>query len=898
METIIKNEFIKKCTGCAACCNTCPVDAITMIEGHNTFLYPHIDESKCINCGRCEKVCIVNNLKKDNIKPKTMYAFRACEDIRMNCSSGGVFPILANHIINNGGYVCGAAFDDDFRLKHILVSDKENLPKLYLSKYVQSSIGTIYKEIEQLLKVNKTVLFCGTPCQVAGLKNVLNKDYKNLFTIDLLCHGVPSQTVFDLYLKDITNGKSIKNVVFRNKKFGWSAERMWIEFDDGSVYNKTRAEGDPYVTAFLENIDLRDSCENCKFSELPRMGDLTIGDFWGIDKVDNTQQDKFGTSIVLCNSHKGEKLFALLEGKGIIKEYPFNENLPNRLNNAVFSHSKQKDRFFRLLQNHSFSEAVNYIREGRYDIGLVCNYLASNFGGSITQYALFNVLEDLGYSTLMIERPLDAPESQDEEKIKRIYHKWVFNQCAKRYKTKIDMIQLNSICDNFVVGSDVLFRHSLWKKMGKISTLDWVNNTKKKIAYAASYGYDHIENDATETEVMSYYLQRFDAFSTREDSGVKLFKDVFGVSATHVLDPVFLCDKKHYTTMIANSKMSFKEPFICAYLLDPTEDKAKILEYVSAFTKKPINVFSEFSSSPSDAYSAHLGKYPFFEQKEEDRLKQIAECDYFIADSFHGICFAIIYNKNFICIVNKHRGATRFYSLLGMFGLEDRMVQSLEEVKNRPSLFEPIDYTKVNAILLREKQRCLTWLKNAITKPNQTAYDDYDIIVQKNLELTAQVDALKKILHIDYVFENNIYRYVDKINDEKHNLIIIISAKDTPGLAINFNLSQKLKTLGVITDLQGKHWCGYSAVICKGTVADEKCAYGQPVDISCCANELNIESYSAPLHAGNKSSIRINGVEYSPNRRGLNFVVYDLNKQCVTDQISFDTHVPSFVPTR
>ncbi len=899
MKTIIKNEFIKKCTGCAACCNTCPVDAIAMIEGHNTFLYPHIDESKCINCGRCEKICIVNNLKKNNIKPKKMYAFRACEDIRMKCSSGGVFPILANQIIENGGYVCGAAFDEDFHLKHILVSDKESLRKLYLSKYVQSNIGAIYKEIEQLLKANKTVLFCGTPCQVAGLKNALNKDYKNLFTIDIVCHGVPSQKLFDLYLKDIANGKSIKNIIFRNKEFGWSCERMWIEFDDGSVYNKSRAEGDPYVTAFLENIDLRDSCENCKFSELPRIGDLTIGDFWGIDKVDSTQQDKFGTSIVLCNSHKGEKLFALLEGKGIIKEYPFNENLPNRLNNAVFSHSKQKDRFFTLLNHHSFLESVSYIKSGRYDIGLVCNYLAINFGGGLTQFALFNVLEDLGYSTLMIERPLDAPEVANSILLNQLYVSNPFPNCSIRYKTKDSMRALNTLCDNFVVGSDVLFRNSLWKKMGKISTLDWVDNTKNKIAYAASYGFDFMEGTKAETSEMAYYMQRFNSFSTREESGIKLFKENFGVSATHVLDPVFLCDVSHFDDFAAKSSIHQEGKYICAYLLDPTPEKINILNFAKEKCNQPYYIFSEYFDNPQlKAFKQNNVSVRFEVLRSEDRLNYIKNCDYFIADSFHGICFALIYNKNFICIANKARGATRFYSLLKMVGLENRIVESFDDVIKNPILFEPIDFSRANDILLKEKCRCLSWLKEAILKSNKTAYDDYDIIMQKNLELTSQINMLRKILHVDYAFETDIYKYIDKLNAEKHNLVISISSKDTPGIPLSATLAEKLKSLGINTNLQGKHWCGYSAIIYKGLVADEKCVYEQSVDVSLYSNGLNIESVSAPLHAGNKSSIRINGVEYSLNRRGLNFVIYDLNKQCVTDQISFDTHVPSFVSTR
>lgn len=898
MKKIIDKDFLTKCTGCGACYNICPTNAISMIESHNTFLYPQIDEAKCINCGKCERTCIVNSFKKENSHPSKMYAFRANDEVRKKCSSGGAFPVLANYIIDIGGYVCGASFDENFKLKHTIINNKADLENLYSSKYLQSDIGKTYKNIEKLLKDNKTVLFCGTPCQVAGLKNVLGQNYNNLYTIDILCHGVPSQKVFDLYLEEISNGKKIKNVIFRNKIFGWSAEHIWVQFDDNSVYTKTRAEGDPYVKAFLENIDLRDSCETCQFSELPRTGDITIGDFWGIEKIDTTQKDNLGTSIILCNSPRGQDLLNRCIDNGSIKEYPLNKTLPNRIDNKLFSHSKQKERFFKLLNHHNFTESINYIRQGRYDIGLVCNYLASNFGGSLTQYSLFNVLEDLGYSVLMIERPLDAPEKQTVENIKQIYHKWVFNQCAKRYETKSDMIQLNDICDNFVVGSDVLFRHSLWKKMGKISTLDWVENTKRKIAYAASYGYDYIEHGATGTEEMSYYLQRFDAFSTREESGVKLFKDFFGINATHVLDPVFLCDIKHFNSMINNSKAVDENNFICSYLLDPTEDKAKILDYISNKLRKKVKVFSEFTTQPTDAFNKYLTKYDFIVLKEEDRLKYIAECDFFIADSFHGICFAIIYNKNFICIVNSARGATRFYSLLKVFGLEDRIVNSFDDVINNPNLLKPINYEIVNNILLNEKNRCLTWLRNALNTPKTPSYDDYDIINKKNVELTKQVEMLKKVLHVDYIFENKIFSFIEKLNIEKKHLIIIVSAKDTPGIAIESNLSQKLQTLGITTDLQGKHWCGYSAILYKGMSVDEKCMYEQSVETSFTTSSFEFKALSAPLNKGNLSSIKINNVEYSLNLRGLNFVVYDIIKQCVTDQVTFDTHLSNYPSKR
>ena len=897
MFNIIENDFFKKCTGCGACQNVCPKNAITLKEDFHTFRYPQINEDKCVHCNKCIVTCPVNNCKSKNPFPKNMYAFKADDEIRKQCSSGGVFPVLANYVIEQGGRVCGAAFDNDMKLRHVIISKKEDLSKLFLSKYLQSDIGNVYKEIETLLKGGKTVLFCGTPCQVAGLGNMLNKEYDNLYCLDILCHGVPSQKIFDLYLNDLSGDKKVVDVNFRNKIFGWTAEHIWVEFDNGSVYTKTRAEGDPYIKAFFENLDLRDSCEDCAFSELPRIGDLTIGDFWGIQKTDSSQNDNKGVSIVLCNSKKGRQLLNVLMQEGKCSEYAFDVKLPNRFN-KVFPHSKNKSRFFKLLNHHSFSESVEYIKNDKYDIGLVCNYLASNFGGILTQYALFNVLEDLGYSTLLIERPLDAPEKISEKNVQQIYHKFFFTQCAKRFASKSDMRELNNTCDNFVVGSDVLFRHSLWEKMGKVATLDWVDNTKRKIAYAGSYGYDFLEKNAKNTPEMSYYMQKFDAFSVREESGVKFFKENFGVDATHVLDPVFLCDKRHYDQIVKNSSFKNKTDYICAYLLDPNNDKSLILEYVSKKLSKKVEVFSEFSKAPTELYKKYLNAYEFKELKEEDRLNFIINCDFMIADSFHGICFAIIYNKNFICIVNEARGATRFYSLLKIFGLEDRIVYNFSDVLNNSKLFEPIDYNKVNKILDSQKSRCLKWLKEALEKPISKTYDTYDILQKENIELRKEIETIKKFLKVDYAFENDIFKYIDKLNNAKNNLAIIISAKDTPGLAINSLLSNKLQSLGISTDLKDKHWCGFSSIIYNGVVVDEKCVHDKSVSSVFSDSDVNIHSISSPLHQGNLSSIKINDVEYSMNSRGLNFVVFDTEKGCVTDSVGFDTHMPKYAAVR
>ena len=896
---IVKDSFISRCTGCGACKNSCPTGAIEMLENDDGFVCPQIDASKCIGCKKCDRTCPALNLSKTNDANSKMYAVRANDEIRAVSSSGGVFTLIANHILENGGYVCGAAFDEDMKLKHRIISSKEELAPLRGSKYVQSDTGFVYKEIEDLLKQDKTVLFVGTPCQVAGLNSCLSKKYESLYTIDILCHGVPSQKTFDMYLKDISNGKRVTNVEFRNKnRFGWSAEHILVKFSDGSEYTKTRREGDPYVRAFLENVDLRESCEDCSFSEAPRHGDISVGDFWGIERVDNTQNDGKGTSILLVNNEKGGELLSIVEKSAAVSEYPYDGALPNRLHKR-FDASRYRRRFFKEIKQRSFTQALEKSREGKYDVGLVCNYGACNFGGSLTQYALFNVLEDMGFSTLMIERPLEAPEKIHHDLKTLIYKKWPFVSTAPQYATKEEMKRLNSVCDSFVVGSDVLFRHSLYNLMGKISTLDWVNNTNRKIAYAASYGYDYIVGDPRDTAEMSYFMKKFDAFGTREKSGVKLFGENFGVDATWVLDPVFLCNTKHYDALIRNSEKEDNHGYICSYLLDPTADKRDMLSYVSERLGKPVEVFSEFERGVRPTRFADLlGEFDHVNYTVEQRLQSIKNCDFMIADSFHGICFCIIYNKPFICIVNKARGSTRFESILGLLGLEDRMVESFDEVKKKPYLLKSPDYGKVNKILAKERERCMQWLKNALTKPKNTNYSTYDILIEslkaENRALNEKINSMMKLVGLGYMFEDNMYNYINSLKKNMSNVTVTITVKDTPGMSITPALNEKLRQLGINTDLTDKHWCGYSAIIHNGQVVGEACKYDEKVSLTFKNDEIDIVAVSGPLHDGNVSSVVINNKECSVNSRGLNIVVCNSDTGALIDSVCFDTHRPTF----
>lgn len=908
-----------KCTGCSACMNLCPVNAITMKENDEGFIMPFVNENKCFNCGKCLKACPAIHINHKNTASPTLYAAMADNKVRAESSSGGIFTLIAEYILAKKGYVCGAAFDtkNNFTLCHRIISNSKELGELKGSKYVQSDINYIYREIKQYLSNGKPVLFTGTPCQVAGLYAFLGKDDKNLYTADILCHGVPSQKTFRKYIGELAakyqTGKEPPKPVyayFRDKRYGWNCEHIRIKFDNKKIYENNLKKGDPYEYLFAHNLALRKSCGNCSFAEFPRQGDISIGDFWGISKIDKTMTDQKGTSLVYVNSPKGEKLFAEITHRlQKVKEpaVPFNK-VGNRVKaNAPVNHQRQ--RFLDLIKTKSLEKSICMVQSDQFDIGLVSNFYAGNFGGALTQYALYHVLCDMGYSTLMIERPKTAKSAE--------YVKNAFNNIfirnpypdyavAPMYDSKEDMRILNDKCNTFVVGSDQLFQYSLYQSLGEFVTLDWVSDTKKKIAYAASFGHDKIWGNPKVHAEMAYFMQKFDAFSVREESGVRIAKEDYGINAKWVLDPVFLCDPKHYRTLAAADHRKIPDRYIGGYVLDPTKEKQRIFKYAMKKMNLPVEIFSEYNCSPE--YTAALGDLNVPLLRTEERLNNIINCDFFITDSFHGTCFSIIMKKPFISIMNQNRGASRFKSLLKMLHLENRLIESEKDL-DRPDLLSPIDYDEVYKILDKEKNRCRKWLSDAIKKPKINTFSDYDMMSANYRQLNNKLNVLQQNIEIlqqmimsitgeygNFLSNiNDIEQYFNTLAEHKAGNIIIISVKDTPGISLTFNTAQKIThSLGTTVSLDGKHSHSYIAVIDSGKLVFEQLGEGlTPTVYDSEVSGHSLFAASRVYKNGNESVIKIDGKNYSVNERGLNIVVYDKSENTVIDSVSFDTHLPT-----
>ncbi len=271
------------------------------------FLVPVIDKDACISCKKCISIC-----PAENVPPKAqplVYAARATdEEIILRSSSGGVFSLLASKVLEESGLVCGAGFDDAFNVVHRFIDKIEDIPLLTGSKYVQSQIGSSYKEVQKELLQGRKVMFVGTPCQCAGLKAFLGKEFENLLTVDFVCHGVPSPKLYRKYLEEISGGKKISKVNFRCKIKDCGGYEMGLDFADSTEY-RSKVAKDPYMMAFAQDISLRESCYACFSKGLRSVADLTLGDFWGIDETESPLAGKQGVSLVLVNTDKGKNAF-------------------------------------------------------------------------------------------------------------------------------------------------------------------------------------------------------------------------------------------------------------------------------------------------------------------------------------------------------------------------------------------------------------------------------------------------------------------------------------------------------------------------------------------------------------------------------------------------------------
>jgi hypothetical protein len=522
-----------------------------------------------------------------------------------------------------------------------------------------------------------------------------------------------------------------------------------------------------------------------------------------------------------------------------------------------------------------------------FDIGIVGVAKSENFGGSLAYYALYKVVTDLGYSALMIDRPLSSRVRPGDLDALYRFNPYPKDALADNMSDKARMRRYNDCCGSFLVGSDQVLQYDHYISTGAFTLLDWVRDGKRKVIYAASFGHDHFWGEANEVRKMAFFARRFDAVSVREGGGVELAKRHLGVSAAQTLDPVFLCDKKHYDEMIARTGI-LPKPGICAYILDPDRKKQQVLDQISTALDLPVEVFSEMFRSQTG--TAHLWDLPLTNAKFDERLAKIAGCSFVVTDSFHGVCLALYFEKPFVAVLNETRGADRFYSLLNLLGLGSRMITDDEQLKQSGWLSEPIDYAPVREKLNALRKQSLDWLTAALALPAKpddfTAWDMTCEAAQRQhfnqLGLSLRINAATAgyTLHR----ERRFLEYLEKLCQVKKRCVIIIALRGTALPELSEEFGVLYRKIGLSTLPKANK--AYIGVADGGLRLHE---HPQSDDESGGLNyATNIIGTPLKISVNDRVCILLDKKDYAVGDRGINITVYDKSGDCCVDSVNFE----------
>lgn len=893
MNQILEN--MAQCYGCTACVSICPKKAITMTKNAEGFLYPVIDDELCVDCGFCQTVCPALHNTYDNLAKPIGMAAAANDEIRSVSSSGGIFPLYAQYVLKRGGAVCGAAYDDNWNVKHIIIEDEKDIRRLQGSKYVQSEMGTCYFQIKKLLEDGRYVLFTGTPCQVAGLKGYLRQDYEKLLTIDLICHGVPSPKAFRLFLKQTAGKREIAGINFRHKVDGkWGASNLLISYADGD--NQIFDMKSSFYHAFGACYMQRSSCQDCQFSRFPRQGDVTIGDFWQVNGYNKELNDNKGVSIIFVNNEKGLKVTNTIDET---EAFILDRNVPasavepgnpHIYTKPVLHHGR--DYFYsKLYETESFAEAERYANTHRKDIGILSFYYANNYGAALTAYALYKAVEDFGYQPTMIDVPYGVfmqnfDRTRNNEWFSR---KFINDNCrvTGKLNSAEAITNLNKQFDCFLVGSDQLWRKTLIGSSSSFYFLDFAEDSKKKIAYATSTGGDDFMGSPLDKEEQAHLLRRFDAISIREENTVKLLADKYNIVSEHVLDPVFICDKEVYERCADDSKLTEKD-YVFAYLIFNKEENRRAAQKVAdKLGKKAIIVVCNNKCTVSDW------------------LYLIKNAAFVVTDSYHAFCFSMLLKTPFMVLRSGFAGG-RFESMTKMIGYAERFttVEKIDDamhVLNEPVNFEMI-YHKLQPSIDHSRQ----WLKTALEaeKDDRSAQQ---MVNRRLLNMEKRLLALEKNAQTKETFCTpagyeqiakklstllTLNDYFDYLSSVRSKVTIVVSAKDDASR--QWKRFKARTKLNMNADLFAFFRGSYVSVIdAKDHVyydAAQKPKIGHTYENGT-GDKIYVESQGY-INANNKGSsvIRINdGENLSLNLRGLNIVVLANDTLKVIDSVNCDT---------
>lgn len=428
----------KDCCGCNACGDICPKHAITFKTDIEGFWYPEVNHDLCVDCGLCEKVCPIINikeLKKNDLPQSICYAAEHKNlEVVFDSTSGGLFSALADIMYKDNGYVGGAVFNADFSVRQYISNDRKELPRLRSSKYLQSSFEGFFIQVRDLLRKGEHVLVCGCPCQMAALRAFLHKDYDNLVIADYICRGINSPKVWRKYLDSFEEryGSKVVYCKAKSKEYGWRNLTQKVILANGKHVYETKDQSN-YTKGYLHtNAYCRPSCYECKFKGYPRMADITLADFWGIEKIDKTMEKNLGTSLVMINSNKGKKFFERVKSRINYIEVPFEkaERGNPALNKPLGAPLVDRKQFFEDLDTMTFTQlAEKYIltshKSWKSQLKAVCRYILTIKSETqlnpkaLYQFFRYNTWQDIMHGNILLPTPFCIIDIHKDAKINK-----------------------------------------------------------------------------------------------------------------------------------------------------------------------------------------------------------------------------------------------------------------------------------------------------------------------------------------------------------------------------------------------------------------------------------------------------------------------------------------------
>lgn len=723
---------LSKCTGCEACFNICPVTAVKMVTGNTGFAFPVIDQGKCISCNKCQMVCPVENEPEVSQKTVCYAVINKDKDVRKSSSSGGLFRLIAEYTIENHGSVYGSVFDGEYNVNHARALLLEDVSKMQGAKYSQSCIGIIYKDVQNDLVNGLHVLFSGTPCQVAGLKNYLGKNHEKLITVDFICHGVPSPAVWQKYIQ--YRKKQDKSKVFpekinmRSKVSGWNHYRYSVVFDYDTHQYQATSSADPYMNAFVSDQIIRESCSVCTFKGINRCSDITLGDFWGIENLHPEMSDDQGTSLLLIHSDKANIVWNSIKDKTdyleVKEDETYSEN-PSLIRAARTS--KNRETTIKGILNYGFEYYIfkqtlskiknrviqkNKNPEKKIGIVTITNNQSGNYGNTLQNYAVQQVLKRLGYEsetirnlryieqrrfTLLYWMKLAVAKDHKSKRDRKFEHfkrKYIKQSSQYLGRGHEDYELLNKTYYKFVCGSDQVWNPNYRLNDNLKFNLMEFADPQKRIAYAASIGITQLPDKYIDEYKNA--LSDYSFISVREETAAEIIEKLTDIKPEVFIDPTLMLSSQEWLKVSEPVNQLSNKKYILKYCLGDTDEN--ITETCNQLVKMLHAEIIDLSKKSDDIV---FGPSEF--------IWLIKNAQYIVTDSFHGTIFSIIFNKQFT--VFKRKGEddkifSRLISLLSLFGLQNRIADSnctiIQEIYN------------VKTILEEEQSRVLKSLKTAL----------------------------------------------------------------------------------------------------------------------------------------------------------------------------------------